>query len=263
MPDIAERLKSVPADTLTALAFFSRIPVRPAPASFDLRQSAGAWPVAGLLLAIVPAILFAVASALKLPPVVSALLALAAMAVLTGGMHEDGLADTADGFGGGANREDRLILMRDSRLGTYGALALVFVIVLKAVALGSIGLSPGRAALAVVAVAVISRALALWHWSATGPARAEGMAVSAGRPDAASLTVGLVAGAVALVVLVPTFRLAALFAILLAAVAIMLFSRLTEHQIGGHTGDTIGAAQQIAETLLLAGLTSGATYVFP
>jgi adenosylcobinamide-GDP ribazoletransferase len=261
MPDLAQRLRSLPADTLTALAFFSRVPVRPQPVSFDLRRTAGAWPVAGAALALGPALLFLLGAGLRLPPIVSALIALAAMAILTGGMHEDGLADTADGFGGGATRGRKLELMRDSRLGTYGALALLFAILLKAAALGAIGVAPWRAALAIVSVAVVSRALALWHWSATLPARPDGMAASAGRPDSDSLAVAGIAALAAAILLLLVFQFAALLALLLAAVAVRLFSRFAEDQIGGHTGDTIGASQQIAEALLFVGLAFAATNV--
>ncbi len=262
MPDVAARLRSLPADTLSALAFFSRIPVRPAPTSFDLRRTAGAWPVAGLLVALAPALLFLLARFFWIAPTVAAIIALAAMAVLTGGMHEDGLADTADGFGGGATRERKLELMHDSRLGTFGALALGLALLLKAAALGAIGGPPWRGALAILCVAAISRALALWHWSATMPARQDGMAASAGRPDSETLAVAALVGVIAAVPLLLVFKAAALLALLLAAVAVRLFTRLSEKQIGGHTGDTIGAAQQIGEALLFAGLSAAATTAF-
>ncbi len=261
MPDIAARLRSLPADTLTALAFFSRIPVRPEPTSFDLRRTAGAWPVAGFGLALAPALLFLLARFFWIAPMVAAVLGLALMVVLTGGMHEDGLADTADGFGGGTTRAEKLELMRDSRLGTFGALALGLALLLKAGALGAIGVSPWRGALAILCAAAVSRALALWHWSATMPARTDGMAASAGRPDSDSLMVSAIAGALAALFLLFAFKLAALLALLLAAVGVRLFTRLSERQIGGHTGDTIGAAQQIGEALLFVGLSSAATTV--
>jgi adenosylcobinamide-GDP ribazoletransferase len=261
MPDVASRLRSLPADTLSALAFFSRIPVKPAPVSFDLRRIAGAWPAAGFVLALAPALLFLLARFFWIAPTVAAVLALAAMAFLTGGMHEDGLADTADGFGGGTTRAEKLDLMRDSRLGTFGALALLFAVLIKAGALGAIGASPWPGVLAILCAAVVSRALALWHWSATMPARTDGMAASAGRPDTESLAVAAIAGLAAGVLLLLAFKLVALLALLLAAVAIRLFTRLCEGQIGGHTGDTIGAAQQIGEVMLLAGLASAATTV--
>ncbi len=116
----------------------------------------------------------------------------------------------------------------------------------------------GAGALALLGVAVASRALALWHWNATPPARTNGMAHAAGRPDRPALAVGLAVGAVAAFVLLVGFGMAALIALLMAAAATGLLSQLVRQQIGGHTGDTIGAAQQIAETLLFAGLAIGA-----
>jgi adenosylcobinamide-GDP ribazoletransferase len=259
MPDLTDRLRSLPADTLTALAFFSRVPVRPTPLAFDLRRSAGAWPVAGALLALGPAVVFLLARWLEIPSGIAGLLALALLAAITGGMHEDGLADTADGFGGRAAREAKLALMRDSRLGTYGGLALIFTVAVKAAALGALGAPAWQGALALVAVAALSRASAVWHWHATLPARTDGMAFSAGRPDRNAFAVASLAAALAALLLLAGFGAAALFALLLAAAGTWLFSRLSERQIGGHTGDTIGAAQQIAETVLLAGLTVGSS----
>jgi adenosylcobinamide-GDP ribazoletransferase len=256
MTDLGNRLRRLPADTLTALAFFSRLRVAPPAGSFDLHRSAGAWPIAGLILAIVPAAILWLMRAAEFPGMVAALFALAAYAALTGAMHEDGLADTADGLGGGETRGAKLAIMRDSRLGTYGALALLFSVLIRAAALASIWGHPAPGALALVCVAVISRSMALWHWNATMPARAEGFAWTAGRPDWLALVIGMIAGLIAAIPLFAVFHLAALMGILLAAVGIGVLSSLCTSQIGGHTGDTIGAGQQISETLLLAGLST-------
>ena len=257
MNDLATRLRRIPSDTLVALSFFSRLPVAAPAASFDLHRSAGAWPIAGLVLALPPALLLIILRLADVPSLAAVPFALALFALLTGGMHEDGLADTADGFGGGATREDKLVLLRDSRLGTYGALALIFVIAIKIGALVAMAYRPDRAAIALLAAALLSRSMALWHWNATLPARREGLAWAAGRPDWMALAIALGAGAVAALVLLIVFGLAALIGILLAAAAVGLFSDLCWRQIGGHTGDTIGAAQQIAEALLLLGLAVG------
>ena len=256
MSDAVLRLRRLPADTLVSLAFFSRLPVA-TQAGLDLHRSAGAWPVAGLLLALAPALLLLLLRAADFPPVVAALLVLATYAALTGAMHEDGLADTADGFGGGRAREEKLAIMRDSRLGTYGALALIFVTLTRAAALAALAIIPLYAALALIGAAALSRSMALWHWNATLPARDEGMAWAAGRPDWLALLIGLGIGAVAGLMLLVAFGLAALLAIVMAAAGAALFSDLCRRQVGGHTGDTIGAAQQIAEALLLAGLSVG------
>lgn len=257
MPDLAHRLRNIPADTVAALAFFSRLPVRNADTAFDLSRSAGAWPLAGVLLAVGPAALFIVARLADIPSMVAAVLALALMALVTGAMHEDGLTDTFDGFGGGRTRTEKLAIMRDSRLGTYGALALLVAFSLKVAALSVIGVWPAAGALALLAAAAFSRSLALWHWNETLPARSDGMAWSAGRPDWMALFVGLLAAVFAAIVLIAGFGIAGLIGVLMAAAGVGIFSKLAARQIGGHTGDTIGAAQQIGEALLFAGLAAG------
>jgi adenosylcobinamide-GDP ribazoletransferase len=261
MPDLADRLRRLPADTLTALAFFSRLPVAGPAAIFDLRQAAAGWPIAGLIIALAPALLFLLAHAADFPGWVAALFALALYAALTGAMHEDGLADTFDGFGGGRTAAEKLAIMQDSRLGTYGALALLLTLMVKTAALAVIGSAPGYAALALLAAATLSRAMALWHWNERLPAKRDGAAWAAGRPDWMALAIGLAVGALAALALLIAFGLAALVAVLLAAAAVGLFSSLASRQIGGYTGDTIGAAQQIAEALILAGLSMGWTTV--
>jgi adenosylcobinamide-GDP ribazoletransferase len=261
MDDFAARLRRLPDDTLTALGFFSRVPVPQTASAFDLKTSAAGWPLAGLVLALAPALVFLVARAAGFPALIAATLALALLAALTGAMHEDGLADTFDGFGGGGTRQEKLAIMQDSRLGTYGALALLFTLLVRLAGLSVLGLHAGTGALALICAAVVSRALALWHWHATLPARSDGMAHAAGRPDWLALAVGLAAGAVAALILLIGFGMAALIGILMAAAGVGLFSQLAARQIGGHTGDTVGAAQQIAEALLFAGLAAGATSI--
>jgi adenosylcobinamide-GDP ribazoletransferase len=178
------------------------------------------------------------------------------MTALTGGLHEDGLADMADGFGGGRSRERKLAIMRDSRLGTYGALALIFAVALKATALAAILADPVRAAAALLGVGTLSRSFAVWHWHATPPAGTTGWRLQqAGRTRVRLRSVRALGSSQASHWL-GLFGWAATFAILLALAATAFFSRFCKRQIGGHTGDTIGAAQQIAETLLLVGLSS-------
>ncbi len=257
MTDLIARLRHLPVDTLTALSFFSRLPVEASAEASDLRRISGAWPLSGLILALGPALLFWLCGAADLPNLIAALVALATLAALTGALHEDGLADSVDGFGGGRDGEAKLAIMRDSRIGTYGVLALVFAIAIKAAALAAIGLRPSHGALALVCVAVVSRALALWHWRETPPARSDGLAWAAGRPDNVALAIGGTIGSAAGLVLLIAFGSAALIGLVIAAAGAAFFSRLCLRQIGGHSGDTIGAAQQIAETLMLIGLASG------
>ena len=260
MNDLERRLRDLPADTLTALAFFSRIPVA-TPRTFDLRQAAAGWPVAGALLALGPALLLLLLMAAGFPALIAAIFVIALSAALTGGMHEDGLADTFDALGGARTAAERLAIMRDSRLGTFGALALLLTTFLKITALASISLLAWHGALALIAVAIVSRSLAVWHWRETLTARRDGMAWSAGQPDGFAFLITVGAAAIACLVLLMVFGMGALIGILLAAVGVGFLSRLAQRAFGGHTGDTIGAAQQIAEALLLAGLTAGATSI--
>jgi adenosylcobinamide-GDP ribazoletransferase len=257
MADFAARLSRLTRDLPETMAFFSRLAVAPRAPAPDFRASAWAWPLAGLMIALIPAALLAMARGANVPPFVAAALALAALAAVTGALHEDGLADTADGLGGGRDRAAKLAIMRDSRLGTYGALALMFSVVVRIGSLSVLVLDPGRGALVLLMVAVISRALALWHWHVLAPARGDGLAVAGGQPDATSLAIGLATGALAAIPLLFMAFGAALFALALAILGTFAFNSLCRHQIGGHTGDTLGAAQQAAETLLLVGLSTG------
>jgi adenosylcobinamide-GDP ribazoletransferase len=129
--DLRGRLARLPGDIVDCLGFFSRIPIRPAEHSTEFRLAAAAWPLAGLAIAIAPAGVLLLASLAGLPPVITACLAVALLVALTGALHEDGLADVADGFGGGSNKAKKLAIMRDSRLGTYGALALVVTLIVR------------------------------------------------------------------------------------------------------------------------------------
>ena len=101
MSGLGGRVAHLPADTMATLSFFSRLPVAAPPGAFGLHQSAGAWPLAGILIAIVPAGLFWLAIAAHLPSILAAVICLASFALITGAMHEDGLADTVDGLAGG------------------------------------------------------------------------------------------------------------------------------------------------------------------
>lgn len=258
MADFTDRIRNLADDTLAALSFFSRLPVKAPAGRFDLSRSAGSWPLVGLIIAIAPALDVLLNAWLGITPLVSAFLAIAVGMALTGALHEDGLADTADGIGGGYYQAERLAIMRDSSIGAFGALALIFAIGIRVAALAALAVTPSYAVLALLGAAAVSRALALWHWSMTDPARHDGLAYDAGQPDAAALQVGLLTGLIAAIGLLIAFGLAALLGLVLAILAIGFYSPLITRRLGGHTGDTIGAAQQVTETLLFAGLSAAA-----
>ena len=154
---LAERGREIVA----AIAFSTRLPLaRVVPAetsSADLAQSIWALPLAGLLVGAVGALVYAIAHRLGVPAWPAAALTIAATLALTGCLHEDGLADTADGFGGGATRERKLDIMRDSRIGAYGVCALVVSILIRAGVLASLA-DPGWVAWALLAAHGAGRA---------------------------------------------------------------------------------------------------------
>lgn len=204
---------------------------------------------AGLVIALPASLVFYILLASGADSMMSSVIVLAILVLSTGALHEDGLADTADGLGGGRDGDHAISIMTDSRVGTYGAIALIFSFGLRATALAALGkaLSPEGAACAVLATAAFSRAIMIWHWTSVPSARPHGLAASVGRPDDDARNFAILSGTLIVLALTwPFFPLALLF-IGLGAVAIVVtaFNRLAIRKIGGHTGDTIGATQQL------------------
>src|SRR5262249_4655986 len=149
--------------------------------SLDLVRASWALPVAGALVGAAGAWTFWIASELRLPPALAAALALVATLLMTGSLHEDGLADTADGFGGGWDRARKLEIMRDSRFGPYGVWALVMSLRLRWAALAALA-NPVPAAPALIAAHVGARAALPAFMHVVPPARTEGLSARAGQP---------------------------------------------------------------------------------
>jgi len=167
---------------------------------------------------------------------------------LTGAFHEDGLADTADGFGGGRGRDAKLAIMRDSRHGSFAILALAFSVGLRGAALATMG-DPIHAGLALLAAHAASRGALPAMMHLLKPARADGLGFTAGRPSrAVALTAAVIGIAIALAALGPA---RGAITLLLAAAGIALMAMLARRQIGGYTGDVLGAFQQIGEIVML------------
>lgn len=240
-----------------AAIFLTRIPIgfgKAWPA--DLNRRATAWfPLIGALVGLVGGLVFWFGIGLGLPALAAAFLAVTAQILITGGFHEDGLADTADGFGGGKDRDAKLTIMRDSRVGTFGALALIVAIGLRASALASLVVLGGIGALGVlVAAGAISRApsVAIAHW--LPPARNDGLSAEHGLPPPwAVVTSGITSFVALVVLLVSAGWLAAIAVLILVPSVSAAVAWLSKRQIGGQTGDVLGASQQISEiTVLLA-----------
>ena len=250
-------------DIAASLRFFSILPL-PAPAE-PMRPAfsdfAWAAPLAGALIGLLAAIALAIAIRLGLPPSLAAIAAVAALVLVCGGLHEDGLADFADGLSAGRSRAERLAIMRDSRIGAFGAVALTLALVTRVAAIAAlVGGGAGPAAAALVLAGAASRLGALVPLTALAPARSDGLGASAGRL-ALPVFLGAAAttAAVALVVgLADLGIVRALFAAALAAAAAAGIAVLAQRRLGGQTGDVAGAAQQAAEIAALAGLLIGA-----
>ncbi len=256
MVDAQEFVKEI----ARALGFLSRVPI---PARFfadhdgSMRRTSGAFAIAGAVIALPPALFLGVLLHFDVKPELAALLALALQILLTGGLHEDGLADCADGLGGGRTRERMLEIMKDSRLGAYGGLALILSLGLRTEALAGIAdTGPLAAGLSMIAVNAASRAALVWHWTSLPPARADGVAAAVGQPDDAALKTALLSGGVIFAVgAIWGLGLAdALAAAVVAAFAVALFTRLVRGKIQGHTGDTLGATEQVCEIALYVAL---------
>ena len=258
--------RALALDVLVCLGFYSRLPLPPrvlGPGSGDMAAFGPASrvaPLAGALIGGVGAVcLIVAASLLGLPSWIAAVLALATVVLCSGGLHEDGLADIADGFGGGASRERKLDIMRDSRIGTFGALALVLSVLVRAGALTSLmeRYGPAGAAVILVAVGAASRGFGLLPLALLPPARTDGLARAVGPlPRSAFLSaLGLAtmlgtAGAA----LAGAGVLHALLACAACGAASLWMTRLARDQIGGQTGDVSGAAQQLSEIAFLLAL---------
>ncbi len=244
-------------DFLCALAFLTRLPI-PAGSAAHARPLAGtgwAFPLVGLAVGLIAGAALALGHALGLPALAAALLALGVGAVVTGALHEDGFTDTLDGFWGAADRAERLAIMRDSRIGGYGALGLVIATGLKASALAAIVSGDGEGAgaesawLALIGAAMAGRGAlpALMHWLPA--ARANGLGAMAGRPSVERAAAAAAIGALALPLLLgPGAGIVAALVGALAAGGLALIARA---KIGGQTGDVLGAAEQAVEIAVL------------
>ncbi len=243
------RLAILAADLKIALIFLTRLPLPRTEAirSEDLARATWANPVAGAIVGAAGGLVYLLAFTLGLAPLLSALLAVAGTILLTGALHEDGLADVADGFGGAIERERKLAIMRDSRIGTYAGIALFFSIAIRAAALATLA-EPAGVAAALIAAHAGARATIPLLMRSFSRARAEGLAVDAGDPPRTSVQIALALG---LVVCVLMLGMAGIAVMLAGAGAAFAMGAIARRQIGGYTGDVLGAAEQLAEAAML------------
>ena len=248
----SEGLARLGPDLGANMRFFTRLPWPGGDfAPPDFRRIAWAAPLAGALVGLVGAAALFVAHCVRLPGLMAGTIALAATVAATGALHEDGLADVADGFCGGSSRERKLEILRDSRLGAYGVVALALSLLLRAAAItATASLGSGYATAALALCGALARLGALAPLALLPPARADGAGASAsagvsarqlGQAGTTSLALAVALGLGFLGVEPALFALAVGFG------AAMLVVALARRQIGGQTGDVAGAAAVVAE----------------
>ncbi|WP_428390914.1 adenosylcobinamide-GDP ribazoletransferase [Lichenicoccus sp.] len=249
-------IRRLRTDLAATIGFFTRLPVgwlMPEAPNIDMARAAWAYPLAGALVGLCSGGVYAIGAWCGLSPMLCACWSLAAMVLLTGGLHEDGLADMADGFGGGRDVEAKLAIMRDSRIGSYGTLALLLSSIVRIAAVAAIA-TPARVVAALVASGAISRAAIVLLLVLLPPARSDGLASSLRTvPRLAVLAALAIASA---------FDAALLDDWLLAPACMLivtvLLAALSRAQIGGQTGDVLGAGAVLAECAVLSVLSQSA-----
>jgi adenosylcobinamide-GDP ribazoletransferase len=223
----------------------------------EFRGALRAVPVAGAIIGACGGAALFVTWALGIPPLPASACAIATLVAATGALHEDGLADVADGFGGGGTRQRKLDIMRDSQLGSFGAVALALALMLRVFALAALterGLP--LAVLSLICAGAVSRTGGLAPLLMLASARSDGAGAAMSRPSRGALQTALLLALALSMPLtlagMPLSRIA--LGDILALFAAILVAKLAERQIGGFTGDVLGMAQQSAEIVVLLAL---------
>ncbi len=253
----AAAIRALRTDLAATIGFFTRLPVwwlMPRDPRIDMARAVWAFPLAGALVGLCGGGGYVVATGIGLPRAMSACCSLGVMLLVTGALHEDGLADMADGFGGGRDATRKLEIMRDSRIGSYGALALLLSSLLRLLAVSAVA-GPMRVCAALVASGALSRAAIVLLLLLLPPARPDGLGASLhplprGVAAAALVLACTFVAALARPALLPPGRL--LLASACAAAVAVIVARLARRQIGGHTGDVLGACAVLSECAVLS-----------
>jgi adenosylcobinamide-GDP ribazoletransferase len=251
------RVTGILTDLLAAFTLLTRVPlgrlVRSG-TSPDLPRCVWAFPVVGVVVNGLGGLVYWLAQCFDMPPLLAAVWALAATMIVTGGLHDDGLADTADGFGGGATPERKLEIMRDSHIGCYGALALLLSVVMRVAAISGLE-DPSRVMVAFCSAGMLGRGGILMLLLQVSPARDDGMGAAMGKTPAGRAVMGLTM-ALAVCLLALPLKLAAV-ALVFACGAALAVAKLAQSQIGGYTGDVLGAGEVVTECVVLTIAASG------
>lgn len=239
-------------DLRLALLFLTRLPLSPVPEErlVPLAVSMRAFPLVGAFIGLLGGLALIAAEQMEWPPLMAGLVAVAVTAALTGALHEDGLADCADAFGAFGDREKKFAILKDSRQGTFGVLALVFSVGIRAAILAAVPAVDG--CWMMIAACALSRGAVPLAMAASQPAKPDGLGGGAGTPDGQT---GLWALGLCAVIAFVALGGSALAALAYAALAAGLVILWAKRQIGGYTGDVLGTVVQCVEiAVLIAGM---------
>jgi len=257
-PAYATETEALLAELAAAFMLLSRLPVGWVGQTHSddaFARSVWAYPIVGATIGTIGAAVYVLSAGIGLPPSLAAICTLTGTTLATGALHEDALADMVDGFGGGRSRARKLEIMRDSRVGSFGVLALILSTAVRATAVASIAM-PGKVAMALIAAAIVGRGAMIVPILVLTAARVDGLAAGLGARATARALVGLVLTGAAPFLLLPPA--AATGATACAIVAAFCLSAIAWRQIGGYTGDVLGAIEVVAECVMLGLLaTSG------
>lgn len=252
-------LRQIGAEIRQSAAFLTLLPLGGGSTLPDFHRAARCFPIVGALIGLAGGLILWLATALGLPPLASALLGVGATIALTGALHEDGLADVFDGFGGGRTAVARLEIMRDSRIGTFGVLALIGSVGLRVTLLADwLPEARWHAAFALISAEAVGRGAIVWIWASLPSSRPGGLAARLGAPGTETRGAALVLAAVIGIVAATLAGglIAALVAVAAAALATLALAAWSRRMIGGQTGDVLGAGEQVAALAFLLALTA-------
>ncbi|WP_108814627.1 adenosylcobinamide-GDP ribazoletransferase [Loktanella sp. Alg231-35] len=235
-----------PVDLPAALGLLTRLPIIVNGKAATARGAAAAWayPLAGVVIGVILAAVIPLLLWVGVPGGITAGLVLAMSVILTGAMHEDGLADSADGLWGGWTKSRRLEIMKDSHIGVYGVCAIALSLLIRWLALVVI-ISVGAYWVAFIAVGALSRASMVVMMAVLPNARGSGLSSSVGRPPEGAVWLAI---AIASVFAALSGMIAL---VLVAAVTTAICGAIAKAKIGGQTGDILGATQQVTEMAML------------
>ncbi|MEM7242160.1 MAG: adenosylcobinamide-GDP ribazoletransferase [Pseudomonadota bacterium] len=238
-------------DIPAAFALLTRIPMPFDYGKLSARGAHAVWayPIVGAVVGAIAGLLISLLAATPIPSAATAMLGLCVLVMLTGAMHEDGLADCADGFWGGATKERRLEIMRDSRIGAFGVIALIVVLVAEWSLIEGVVFADPVALFAAIGAA--SRAPICAAMYALPNARATGLSVLTGRPKLSTALLGLGLGGV-IVLVIFGVSLLSFYLMLGAGFGALIVYLLAYQKLGGQTGDVLGASQKLAAVFALA-----------